>query len=248
MFIYFGETVTVEVQGQAWRALRCEHCGQQFYCQVGFAANASAINPYFLDPDSSQRAEKDAHNRLDHALRNEVFPVPCAHCTLYQADMVPVVRAALLPRMRLAARFLLGLTPTAFLLGCVIRGAAPAVIAVTFGLSMLCLAAGIGLLVTRSRRQAAYDPNAKEYVWLRRRVAAAFALKPEEFSQLQVAALAPRPKGQLVGCNCVRCGQRISCELDGCFCQGCGLPVHSDCARPGEGTGCPSCGAGITSP
>ncbi len=254
MIIYFGETVTAEARGQAWRAQKCEHCSQQFYYQVGFAATASAINPYYLDPESHQRAERDAENLLDHALLREVFPVPCPHCTLYQRDMLPAVRAALFPGMRRAGRVLLGLTPVALILGFMIAGAtsggagvggaAPAAVALVFLLPALCLSAGVWLLVSRSRRQAAYDPNAQEYLWTRRRVAAALALKPDEFAQLQVAALAPPPShGQLVGRNCARCGQRISCELDGRFCQACGSPVHNDCAGPGDGT-CPSCGAG----
>jgi hypothetical protein len=48
---------------------------------------------------------------------------------------------------------------------------------------------------------------------------------------------------QLVGQNCVHCGQRIAGELDARFCRGCGAPVHDRCARPGMGSGCPQCGA-----
>jgi hypothetical protein len=253
MIVYFGETVTAGAQGQAWRAQNCEHCGQQFYYRVEFAATGSATNHYFLDSHgSTQRAEEDAQRLLDHALRHEVVPVPCPHCTLYQRDMVSAVQAALFPEMRRAALLLLSLTPLPLLLGGAILGAGgfgagPAAVAVMLGLPMLTMFAGIRLLVSRSQKQAAYDPNDDESSAMRRRVAAAFALKPEEFAQLQVAALAPRPQGQLVGCNCARCGQRISCELDGRFCQTCGSPVHNDCARSGESTGCPSCGAENTS-
>jgi hypothetical protein len=48
---------------------------------------------------------------------------------------------------------------------------------------------------------------------------------------------------QLVGQKCARCGERISCDLDGRFCRACGAPVHDQCARPGEGPGCPACGS-----
>ncbi len=47
---------------------------------------------------------------------------------------------------------------------------------------------------------------------------------------------------QLVGQTCVRCGERISNELDAQFCGACGSPVHNRCAQPG-GDGCPMCGA-----
>src|SRR5262249_39751325 len=54
------------------------------------------------------------------------------------------------------------------------------------------------------------------------------------------------PPGQLVGQACARCGGRVSCGLDGRLCEQCGAPVHGGCARPGEGAGCPACGAGAT--
>lgn len=48
---------------------------------------------------------------------------------------------------------------------------------------------------------------------------------------------------QLVGRNCVHCGDRISSELGARFCPDCGSPVHHRCARPGDGAGCSVCGA-----
>lgn len=254
MIVYFGQIITVGTQGQAWRAQRCEHCGQQFYYHVGFAATGSARDHYFLDSEgSTRRAEVDAQRLLDHALRHEVFPVPCPHCALYQADMVPAVRAKLFPRMRLAARILFTLTPFALIFGCVTMNIARdagqqyavyAAVGALIGLPTLFLSAGVGLLAARSRRQAAYDPNSEDQAGPRRRLAAAYALKPEEFARLRVTALAQRPRGQLVGRECARCAQRISCDIDGEFCHVCGSPVHNHCARPGDGTGCPSCGAG----
>ena len=38
MIVYFGESVTVTVQGQTWRTEQCEHCGQQFHYRVALAA------------------------------------------------------------------------------------------------------------------------------------------------------------------------------------------------------------------
>jgi hypothetical protein len=67
---------------------------------------------------------------------------------------------------------------------------------------------------------------------------------------------------QLVGQSCVHCGERIACVVDARFCGDCGAPAHDRCVmarrervasarnaiaptsvRPGEGPGCPSCGA-----
>lgn len=48
---------------------------------------------------------------------------------------------------------------------------------------------------------------------------------------------------QLVGQNCVRCGERIGDELDSRFCQHCRCPVHTGCSRPSEEGSCPVCGA-----
>ena len=50
---------------------------------------------------------------------------------------------------------------------------------------------------------------------------------------------------QLVGRNCVRCGDRIPSELDARFCRACGSPVHDRCAVPADGVGCSGCGAGV---
>ena len=47
--------------------------------------------------------------------------------------------------------------------------------------------------------------------------------------------------GQLVGRNCAQCGERISCDIDGRFCQTCWLPLHNKCFRPPTGSGCLSC-------
>lgn len=50
---------------------------------------------------------------------------------------------------------------------------------------------------------------------------------------------------QLVGCNCVLCGERIASELDGRFCNQCGQPVHTRCIRspsPFAEYGCAECG------
>lgn len=256
MSIYFGETVTAQAEGQTWRAEQCEHCGQQFYYLVRFVATGTAHNPYFLDASSSNRAEADANNALDCALRQQVVPVPCPHCTLYQGYMVPAVRDDQFPRMRIAGRVFLSLTPVALFIGCGIFGAVSNAagpdadkavgFAVAFGLPALFLSAGIGLLLVRHRRQALYDPNAAEYAVGRRRLATGVALKPEEFAKLRVpppSLVSSRPQGQLVNQNCVRCGQRISNEIDSRFCTRCGLPVHNHCAVPTEG-GCPMCGAG----
>lgn len=49
--------------------------------------------------------------------------------------------------------------------------------------------------------------------------------------------------GQLVGQNCAICGGRIPSVVDGGFCRTCHAPVHNGCVRPGEGTGCRTCGA-----
>ena len=49
--------------------------------------------------------------------------------------------------------------------------------------------------------------------------------------------------GQLVGLNCVHCGERIPSEFDGRFCQECSSPVHNGCARAGANNGCKSCGS-----
>jgi hypothetical protein len=67
------------------------------------------------------------------------------------------------------------------------------------------------------------------------------------------AANASRPGGgrwstQLVGQNCVHCGERIPSDLDGRFCRGCGAPSHDRCVRPGGATGCPVCGASVPPP
>jgi len=262
--IYFGTTVTVQIPGQAWRGETCEHCGQQFYYKVASTGMGVAINPYLLDSyGSGQRAEEMARVTLDHALRHAVVPVPCPHCILYQAKMVPLIRAQQFLWMAPAARFLLFTAATTLFFGGVLTGLIrekdlpayfPAIAAVMFGLSTLSLLVGIGLLLSLRRKRARYDPNAKDLAETRQRLATT-ALKPEEFAMLRIpptpatpALLGshPRPHAQLVGQNCVRCAGRIPHELDSRFCRGCGSPVHDRCAVPAPSGGCPVCGAGAS--
>ena len=64
-------------------------------------------------------------------------------------------------------------------------------------------------------------------------------------SSPRAGSRAVRPR-QLVGQDCARCGGPISSIFDSRYCRACGVPVHIACARPGEGTGCPGCGAPAT--
>lgn len=263
VLVYVGERVTVEVQGQTWREETCQRCGGRFHYRLTVTATGAAVNPYFIDSyGSRRRAEDEARSELDHALEHMVAPVPCPHCLKYQEGVLPELRASRLLRVRWAGRFLvvLGALPLGLLLpfeAMIILSAAdlsrlnwPAV-AATLGAPASVLAAGLGLLLARRRRLAAYDPNADEYAADRRRLAAERALTPEAFERLRIpvpppglARLGrpPRP-GQLVGKPCVRCGDRITSDIDGRYCSGCGWPVHNSCAAPAEG-GCPQCGAG----
>lgn len=52
---------------------------------------------------------------------------------------------------------------------------------------------------------------------------------------------------QLVGQNCIQCGEPIPSILKGCFCQLCGSPVHNRCVRQGGKAGCPECGTELVS-
>ncbi len=255
MLIYFGSTVTFTAEGQTWRTEKCEHCGNQFYYPVRFIATGSAINPYFLDPTSSERAEENAIDSLESALRNDIFPVPCPHCTLYQDYMLETVQDTLFSRKWTIDRIYRMLAPGLVFLGCLIPGlferqtgqAMPreVVIAITFGLPALALIIGIGLWGMKLRRKAKYQPNAQEHLETRRHVALAHTLKPEEFAKLNIPVpapdTAPKKLGQLVNKNCVRCNGRISNELDSRFCGRCCSPVHNRCAEPTE-NGCPECG------
>ena len=262
MLVYIGETITVQVRGQTWREEKCEHCNRVFHYQMRITATGAATNPYFLDSyGSPRRAEADAKARLDHALKHNVFAVPCPHCLLYQEYMVPAIRADRLRWMRSAGRFLLALGGlilffSASIIATIVipaKESNPKAMAVVAGLPVLPLSAGIGLILLRRRRLAAYDPNAEGYIDDRRELAAEYALKPEEFARLRVPSLppglaqlgTPPPRSeQLVGKNCIRCGERVSGELDSRFCRECGWPVHDRCAVPAEG-GCPLCGAGV---
>jgi hypothetical protein len=50
---------------------------------------------------------------------------------------------------------------------------------------------------------------------------------------------------QLVGLECVVCGQRIGSIIDGKFCDGCGNPIHAACritSPAAESASCPQCG------
>ncbi len=47
---------------------------------------------------------------------------------------------------------------------------------------------------------------------------------------------------QLIGKKCIRCGDRISSELEAQFCPACGLPVHNQCIAPSSESSCLMCG------
>jgi hypothetical protein len=53
---------------------------------------------------------------------------------------------------------------------------------------------------------------------------------------------------QLVGQNCVRCGERIPSELEARICHACNSPVHDRCALNIGESGCPACGAEVSVP
>lgn len=263
MLIYFGETVTVQIEGHTWREEKCHHCGGQFHYQLRLVATGAAINPYFLDSYGAPRhAEAAARSRLAYDLKRFVLPVPCPHCLKYQDYMVPTIRANRLRWMRTAGHVFLSLGGLilsfslliAFLIFDIASSRpAPNVTAalVMFGTPVLPLATGTGLIMARRRLLASHDPNADVYAPERQQIANECALTPEEFAKLRIpltppglARLGSPPQSrQLVGTNCVRCGQRISNELDSGFCRGCGWPIHNRCAVPAEG-GCPLCGAG----
>jgi hypothetical protein len=262
VLVYFGETITVELQGQTWRRETCQYCGSEFHYQLWVAATGVAVNPYFIDSYGSPgRAEENARSQLDHALRHGVLPVPCPHCSKYQEYMVPALRANRFLWMKSAGRFILGLGAAllAISLLMTVLIVLPAdksrlnktAVALLVLLPVLPLMASMGLFLARRRRLAAYNPNAEAYARERRQIAANRALKPEEFERLRIPTPPPGlvrlgqpPRSrQLVGMNCVRCGERIPDELDSRFCRGCGWPVHNRCAVSAEG-GCTECGAG----
>lgn len=262
MLIYFGETVTVKVQGETWREEKCRHCGCVFHYPVRVVATGAAANPYFLNSyGSSRQAEETARDQLDDGLKNAVLPVPCPHCSKYQEYMVPVLRAARHLWIRSAVQFLFaaGIIVLVLTLSLTVVIIVPAkksglnwpAVAVLLSAPVLPLGACLSLFILRRRLQAAYDPNAEEYTPERCRLAAGYALAPEAFARLQiptsppgVTRLGPPPRqGQLVGLKCVRCGGKIPDELDSRFCSGCGWPVHTRCAVPADG-GCTRCGAG----
>ena len=48
---------------------------------------------------------------------------------------------------------------------------------------------------------------------------------------------------QLVGKNCIHCGERISSVIDGRFCATCSAPVHDQCISANQPDRCSTCGA-----
>lgn len=53
---------------------------------------------------------------------------------------------------------------------------------------------------------------------------------------------------QLTGQTCINCGERISSDLDSCFCPVCSNPIHNRCIKPTDGAGCPKCGGPAAAP
>jgi hypothetical protein len=93
MGIPIGMSYTTTATGNAARTVHCENCGEQFLFDVERKAEATRISLFFLNMAGARAgATADADEKLSDKLYNDVEPVPCPRCGLYQPDMVAFLR------------------------------------------------------------------------------------------------------------------------------------------------------------
>jgi hypothetical protein len=89
--VYFYGTHTATVSGSRMRRERCTACSTVFEYQITRQVQGGGHSPFFLNgAGAAASAKMRAHANLNRAL-DEVEPVHCPACGIFQPDMVQVL-------------------------------------------------------------------------------------------------------------------------------------------------------------
>jgi hypothetical protein len=91
-FLYFYATHTATASGSRMRRERCTGCSTVFEYRITRQVEGGGHSPFFLNSaGAAASAKMRAHANLNRAL-DEVEPVHCPACGIFQPDMVQVLR------------------------------------------------------------------------------------------------------------------------------------------------------------
>src|SRR4051812_41887993 len=98
IFLLLQRTARAMLPGFIWKPNRCERCGCDYYYRMNLVGNGNHTT-YGGDQFAAQQAaDWAARSDLDRKLRNDVDPVPCPDCGLYQQPMVGAMRDRRFPK------------------------------------------------------------------------------------------------------------------------------------------------------
>lgn len=196
---YVGRRYSAQVEGAAWKSVRCEKCHQQWAYQVVRQYTGQGVSPYMLDNAGAQdRARSSAHSGLQKALDAAKEDVPCPKCLAYQADMTQRLK-----KSKFGWMFALGMISLfgtlSMIAPLVVAPDSPLPLPLGVGLMLAGFGTGIALLVGRARLMANFDPNADELRTTRQTVLQAKkTILREQYEQVVAAAFAEGRAGDLV--------------------------------------------------
>jgi hypothetical protein len=98
-FAYFYRTYTAAVSGSVLKRVRCTGCSSEYSYELRRTALGGGHSPFFLNNSGAAlAADQRARANLARALDQDVEPVFCPVCGLYQPDMVALLRKRLGPK------------------------------------------------------------------------------------------------------------------------------------------------------
>jgi hypothetical protein len=169
--LYFWTTVSASAQGSASRRVECAICGCLFDYRVERKVYESRHCPYMIGAKRAQKAVGAlVEKTLSRKLYEDVHPVPCPECGLFQSTMTPIVRDQYLSSLRILSKVLLWTSPILFMIYVLIAGAIAdglgwtnqskyrAILQVTAPI-LLALVIPIWLYRFQRKRRNQFDPN-----------------------------------------------------------------------------------------
>lgn len=96
---YIYRTYTATVSGSVLKRVRCEGCSSEYGYELQRTALGGGHSPFWLNNAGAARAAHErARANLSRALDQDIEPVFCPKCGLFQPDMVALLRKRLGPK------------------------------------------------------------------------------------------------------------------------------------------------------
>ena len=169
MGIPYAMSYSATRQGIVLREVTCEFCTAEFVYALSREATGEGTSLLFLNNQGAeQEATRAAEAELAKKLENDIDPVPCPKCGLYQSAMVDIVRSSQHGWLLLIAILcpLVSFIAFCFLASAFIFNPVWATTGARIGLAIGGVGgilAAIGLLVLWNSITNAYDPNSHDH-------------------------------------------------------------------------------------